>query len=104
MKTITLKEIPLKSGAVIPAGTPCQVRHHIYHKAVITTFDDRVFRMRYQTMHKYIKGFIPFDHDSLMDEELLECGNSFSPTGQTVEIDGYDQYGLPSIHMILLAI
>ena len=104
MKANIIKDVPLKSGRVVSSGTPCTVEHHLWDRALITPLNEEPFTMKYVYLHRYVSGFLAFNHDSLRDEELLERGVSFTPKGLTVEIDGRDIYGFPSIHRILLAI
>ncbi len=54
---------------------------------------------KYVHMHMYVKGFIPITEETI--REGVCDGSCESMIGDTVEPDGHDEYGFPSVLLAL---
>jgi hypothetical protein len=102
MTTVLVQTITTPKGITIERGTPVICRHHAFNRLSFTTPDDITLSMGYRNAFMYLSGFVEIN-DAML-KEPLHSGLSYSPTGEKVEIDGYDKYGFPSIHRLLLLV
>jgi hypothetical protein len=96
MKCELKKEIKKKSGEVIPAGTSL----HVYverENPMVAWAENASFKVRLPSasLQKYFDEFDEFGMDEL--EEAMFDGICPSLTGESIEPDGWDSEGFPSI-------
>ena len=101
MNSIIIRDIA-HGDIKLPAGTPVECHHHHFNRMAITTPTGKRVTIQYANAFKYLSGFIEItDEIKLLP---LHKGLSKSPTGEEVKVDGYDKYGFPSYHRIILAV
>ena len=98
----TLKiDVKIRGGVVLAKGDPVTVSHHNFRKLSAVSAGS-VFALLYSNAHEYLEGWRKLTEDDLYDADRLISGTSITPTGESVEVDGTDKYGIPSIHILLL--
>ncbi len=103
MRSKTIALINLKSGYSVPLGTECDVTVPNRSEPMIAKVDvlaedgsiDKSFLIPSALLWKRFYGFQEFTQDDLQD--TLFDSTCVSLTGDTVEPDGWDSEGFPSI-------
>jgi hypothetical protein len=96
-------DVTTRNGASLPQGSLVEVSHKNFQRLTIRS-GPVSFTLPYSTAHKYLHNWNQLTEDDLYHPERLLNGTSITPTGETVEIDGTDKYGIPSIHKLLLRV
>ena len=101
LKTKVLSTLKSKKGTVIEEGTQVTVTYlkdEDYLK--IETFDGRIIKIRPMYANKKLRGFKKTPSDKTLAKWNGD-GIAKSIKGNTVEPDGYDEYGMPSWFLAL---
>lgn len=100
MTTKTKRELTLKSGVVIPAGSTIEVTVEKYNPTVATiVYDGGQFKAKTATLAGISNAFIK-PTQSMLDAAVHDSMCK-SMTGAKVEIDGWDEKGMPSVLLAL---
>lgn len=100
MKTTTKKELKLKSGTVIPAGAEIDVMVPQDRPTVaVVDYGSGKFKIKTALLSAISDSFIKPTEKML--DGYLEKGSCPSMAGETVEVDGWDEHGMPSVLMAL---
>lgn len=104
MKTTNKKEIKLKSGSVYSVGQEFDIKMTDNDGIALAypTYgigDGKPIRVPANRLHEFFKGFVKVSVNKVAKfmEEMESTGVCQSLTGETVEPDGIDQHGFPSI-------
>jgi hypothetical protein len=100
MTTKTKRELTLKSGLVIPAGSIIEVTVEKYNPTVATiVHDGGQFKAKTATLAGISNAFIK--PTQAMLDAAINDSMCKSMTGARVEIDGWDEKGMPSVLLAL---
>lgn len=100
MTTKTKRELTLKNGTVIPAGSTIEVTVDKERPTVATiVYDGGQFKAKTATLAGISNAFIK--PTQAMLDAAVHDSMCKSMTGARVEIDGWDEYGMPSVLMAL---
>lgn len=96
MKTSkSIREIKLKTGAIIPTGTSCTIAFNQTIYATVSPDGFAPYTTRAANLHRSFTGFSnPPSLDSL--ERQMSDGICKTVMGERTEPDGYDEHGSPS--------
>lgn len=61
-------------------------------------------KIRYEIAHQYLAGFVKPPTIQSLQKTFADNSTCKNPIGNTVEVDGEDQYGFPSWCRILLGV
>lgn len=104
--TSVKKDISLKSGVVIPAGTKVRCEFLPEFTSTFRVFSDiaeKPLRMPYTAASNYLNGFKKEPSMAAL-EKYSNDGICPTPLGARVEPDGYGPHGEPSWMIIMLGI
>ena len=93
-----IKELKTKSGQVFPPGFTFYVRVNEDRPTVANlTIEDFTIKLPSKKLYAYFEEFDEITMEML--EEAMYDGRCLSLTGDTVEPDGWDDQGFPSMLM-----
>lgn len=101
--TVTLRDIQLRDGGVIPANSEITVDFNTNQDAVMNiVFNGKRIRMPIEVAHRYVSGFQRPPKNLQLQRELeANDGRCSTPVGGMVEPRKHGKYGEPSWMRIL---
>ena len=98
MRTFLICDLKLKDGTMYQNGSMFNVVPSATNPnsgADCTDDKGRIVKLRYTSLPHYFADFVSTTIEELEDE-VMDCGSSTTPTGACTEPDGHDEYGFPS--------
>ena len=107
--TRTINTIAFRSGTTITNGSevevvPLNTTHCGIKFKPLNGGPEVKIKIRYEIAHQYLAGFNKAPSVKSLEKKFSEMSTCKTPIGNTVEVDGQDQYGFPSWCSILLGV